>query len=143
MVSEILIKNGAVIKVGQTILKIEGGASLAKAMPTRGHVLEGDVSPSTLPSELALNTKALQVNHVNDERSNTIAHVPIRQDIPAAPSVRLLARELGIDIAQVPGSGPGGRISSDDVKAYCKMLNTSRCSATGLPQQRSHDAGTA
>ena len=53
------------------------------------------------------------------------AHVPIRQDVPAAPSVRLLARELGIDIAQVPASSPSGRISSADVKAYCKMLNTS------------------
>ena len=40
--------------------------------------------------------------------------------------MRLLARELGIDIALVPGSGPGGRISIDDVKAYCKMLNTTR-----------------
>jgi pyruvate dehydrogenase E2 component (dihydrolipoamide acetyltransferase) len=52
--------------------------------------------------------------------------MPIRKDIPAAPSARLLARELGIDIGQVPGSGRGGRISNEDVKAYCKVLNTSR-----------------
>ena len=39
---------------------------------------------------------------------------------PAAPSVRRLARELGIDIARVNGSGPGGRISSDDVQAYVR-----------------------
>src|SRR5208283_681 len=70
-VSEILIKSGAVIKVGQAILKIGDGASLEKTTPTRGHVPEGDVSPSTLPNELELNTKAPQVNHVNDERSNT------------------------------------------------------------------------
>jgi len=57
--------------------------------------------------------------------NSKITHVPVRHDIPAAPSVRLLARELGIDIALVPSTGPGGRISSDDVKAYCKMLNTS------------------
>ena len=38
----------------------------------------------------------------------------------AAPSVRRMARELGVDIALVAGSGPGGRISVDDVQAYVK-----------------------
>ena len=37
--------------------------------------------------------------------------------IPAAPSTRRFARELGVDLTQVAGSGPGGRISQDDVKA--------------------------
>lgn len=41
---------------------------------------------------------------------------------PAAPSVRRLARELGIDVTRVPGSGPGGRISEDDVKAFARRL---------------------
>ena len=41
---------------------------------------------------------------------------------PAAPSVRRVARELGVPIDQVPGSGPGGRISADDVKAYVKRI---------------------
>jgi pyruvate dehydrogenase E2 component (dihydrolipoamide acetyltransferase) len=36
--------------------------------------------------------------------------------VPAAPTVRRFAREVGIDIATVPGTGPGGRISIDDVK---------------------------
>ena len=57
--------------------------------------------------------------------------MPVRKDIPAAPSVRLLARELGIDLAQVPGSGKAGRISIEDVKAYCKILNTSRPAGGG------------
>ncbi len=39
---------------------------------------------------------------------------------PAAPSVRRIARELGVNINKVPGSGEGGRISMDDVKAYVK-----------------------
>ena len=40
---------------------------------------------------------------------------------PAAPSVRRTARELGVDISDVSGSGPGGRISVDDVKAHVKQ----------------------
>jgi pyruvate dehydrogenase E2 component (dihydrolipoamide acetyltransferase) len=39
---------------------------------------------------------------------------------PAAPSVRRLARELGVDIHRVPGSGPEGRISLEDVQEYVK-----------------------
>jgi pyruvate dehydrogenase E2 component (dihydrolipoamide acetyltransferase) len=61
--------------------------------------------------------------------------LPTRKDIPAAPSVRLLARELGIDIAQVPGTGKGGRISIDDVKAYCKTLNTTRPAGASIQAQ--------
>ena len=39
---------------------------------------------------------------------------------PAAPSVRRLARELGVDIHQVQGTGPGGRISEEDVRAFVR-----------------------
>src|SRR5690606_5186662 len=46
--------------------------------------------------------------------------------VPATPSVRRLARELGVDIHQVPGSGPGGRISVDDVKHYVRDLVSQR-----------------
>jgi pyruvate dehydrogenase E2 component (dihydrolipoamide acetyltransferase) len=41
---------------------------------------------------------------------------------PAAPSVRRMARELGVDIDGVPGSGPDGRISIEDVKTHTKRL---------------------
>ncbi|MFW5814283.1 MAG: 2-oxo acid dehydrogenase subunit E2 [Spirochaetota bacterium] len=41
-------------------------------------------------------------------------------DVPASPATRRLARELGVDITQVDGSGPGGRISSEDVKAHAR-----------------------
>ena len=39
---------------------------------------------------------------------------------PAAPSVRRLARELGVDIANIAGSGPDGRVSPEDVQAYVR-----------------------
>ncbi|MBI4228398.1 MAG: 2-oxo acid dehydrogenase subunit E2 [Deltaproteobacteria bacterium] len=41
-----------------------------------------------------------------------------RKIVSASPSVRRLARELGVDITQIKGSGPGGRISEEDVKKY-------------------------
>ncbi|HEQ98549.1 MAG TPA: biotin/lipoyl-binding protein [candidate division Zixibacteria bacterium] len=45
-----------------------------------------------------------------------------KQLAPAAPSVRRLARELGADINLIPGSGPGGRISLEDVKRYVRHI---------------------
>jgi len=45
---------------------------------------------------------------------------------PAAPSVRRLAREIGVNVNDVKGTGPGGRISLDDVKAYSKFLHENR-----------------
>src|SRR5207245_2381742 len=60
-----------------------------------------------------------------------------RGPVPAARHVRRLARELGVDIHNVPGAGPGGRISEDDVKAYTKTLlasGTGAAAATHLKQ---------
>ena len=44
----------------------------------------------------------------------------VRRAAPAAPSVRRLARELGVDLQQVKGAGPAGRISAADVQAYAE-----------------------
>lgn len=43
---------------------------------------------------------------------------------PAAPTVRRFAREIGVDINQVKGTGPGGRISIPDVKEYARKKST-------------------
>src|SRR5438128_4807996 len=42
--------------------------------------------------------------------------------VPAGPATRRLARELGIDLSQVPASAPGGRVTQEDVKAYVRSL---------------------
>ena len=53
--------------------------------------------------------------------------------IPAAPSVRRLAREIGVDIAEAEGTGPGGRIREEDVKALSRRLHESPAAAPGSP----------
>jgi pyruvate dehydrogenase E2 component (dihydrolipoamide acetyltransferase) len=52
----------------------------------------------------------------------------VSEPVPAAPSVRRMARELGIDISEVSGSGPGGRISEEDIRNYARsiILNVTR-----------------
>jgi pyruvate dehydrogenase E2 component (dihydrolipoamide acetyltransferase) len=51
-----------------------------------------------------------------DEQAFRVAH--------ASPSVRMKARELGVDISKVPGTGPKGRILAEDVRAYVKKVIT-------------------
>ena len=52
--------------------------------------------------------------------------------VPAAPSVRRMARELGVDIRHVPGSGPSGRIGADDVTRFAKGIITATAGTPGM-----------
>jgi pyruvate dehydrogenase E2 component (dihydrolipoamide acetyltransferase) len=68
------------------------------------------------------------------ERSGRVA--------PASPSVRRLAREIGVDIDDVQGTGPGGRISLEDVKEQARRVLSSvgaagaSAAASGAPRSR-------
>lgn len=63
--------------------------------------------------------------------------------VPASPTVRRMARELGVDINQVRGSGPGGRISSEDVSAFAKSIIAGAGSQGGPVQTGPSSIGPA
>ena len=52
---------------------------------------------------------------MSDTTGSAAAAPPRKQRVKAAPSVRVLARELGVDLTQIEGSGPAGRITAKDV----------------------------
>ncbi len=54
-------------------------------------------------------------------------------DIPASPSVRRLAREQGVDLTKVQGTGPGNRISADDIKSFSAQPAASAPREAKLP----------
>ncbi len=62
---------------------------------------------------------------------------PAGRPVPAGPATRRLAHELGVDLRQVSGTGPGGRITSEDVHAYVRKLASSpraaKMAAPGAP----------
>jgi pyruvate dehydrogenase E2 component (dihydrolipoyllysine-residue acetyltransferase) len=136
-IKKVLVKQGEKIKVGQVIFTLEAGATTTEKpqQPSRtdqSHVeearrtfqaaiqSEGKSEEQALPPEQprvpAVHTFTMPLD------LNRSAGVEHRDPVPAAPHVRRLARELGVDIHNVPGAGPGGRISEDDVKAYAKSL---------------------
>ena len=79
---------------------------------------------AAIPQEAAPEPAAVPASIVTPAVEPTPPPAPVaRQSFsgsPAAPSVRRLAREIGVDIHEVPGSGPGGRVSADDVKRYAR-----------------------
>lgn len=62
----------------------------------------------------------------DDSKDAKKEETAVAEDVPAAPGVRRLARELGVDIKKVKGSGEGGRISKEEVKAHDKRSKTQK-----------------
>ncbi|MGH9495756.1 MAG: dihydrolipoyllysine-residue acetyltransferase [Candidatus Sulfotelmatobacter sp.] len=151
VVKEIKVKEGTKIKVGQVIFTLEGGAS-AMAEPAKPrtapveHVsgqhgarlafqaairAEGKTEEQALPPDQP--QPAAQSFSMPSQLGKT-AGTEHRQPVPAAPHVRRLAREIGVDIYEVKGSGPGGRISDDDVKGHAKSLLTAAAGVSQAPR---------
>jgi pyruvate dehydrogenase E2 component (dihydrolipoamide acetyltransferase) len=78
---------------------------------------EGKTEEQALPPDLP---QATIPTFAMPAQLGKVAGTEHREPVPAAPHVRRLARELGLDIYGVIGTGPGGRISEDDVKAFAK-----------------------
>ena len=192
VVKEVSVKAGDVIKVGQTILVLEGGAASAPS-PAETEEPEADeaeppVAEKPTPAEerrtrvapppVAVASRPAPAPEPDDEpaaparatatpapaprptaspsattqttaprasapaTSAPASAAPERAEAaPAAPSVRRLARELGIDINVVPGTGPGGRISEDDVKQYTRDLVSGRARPASAPSAAPSPAG--
>lgn len=128
-VVEILVEKGDELRVGDVIarLETESVSSNATKEKSTDQTTDAPVPPpkkieAQKPAEAKLESSASAEPSVAKEQDTPKPQKPESSGIPvpAAPSIRRLARELGIDIQQVPGSGPGGRITETDVKAYAK-----------------------
>ena len=129
VVKEILIKLSTEVKVGQVIMKVEAGAAGAASIrespaapPMKSEPAKPQVQISQAPAHIE--SPRIEQPAFQDFQPPGQSTIEVRTDVAAAPSVRRFAREIGIDVHRVPGSGPKGRISIEDVKAYAKALNT-------------------
>jgi pyruvate dehydrogenase E2 component (dihydrolipoamide acetyltransferase) len=137
---ELRVQQGDQAAVGQVILTIETEATAAEARPSAADTAVETEQPETPAVSWAASTS----RHRDEPPSaavppaTTVAEdvaVPqpaavappvaaVRPPAPAAPSVRRLAREIGVDINAVTGSGPAGRVSTEDVKYHARSLLT-------------------
>ncbi len=110
-VTNIRVKAGDRLSVGQVILTIvESGAEPPALKPA---AVDKEISPAPAPAEVE------------------VEPAPSASGLPpaAAPTIRKLARELGLDLARVRGSAAGGRIVLADVRAYIERLQRLAASA--------------
>ncbi len=124
-VVDIKVNAGDEIRVGQVIMVLE---SLDKTQEKAGGQ-EGKKAESKAGGQEGRKQESkTQVESPKAQDPGTspgqAPEMPVvaAQSVPASPSVRRFARELGLDINKVKGSGPGGRISDDDVKASAKRV---------------------
>ena len=111
-VRELKVKVGDKLKTGDLVAMIETVAAQAPAATQEVAPTPAHATPPATPQALAT-SPAPQM---------TAAPPPSGQTPHATPSVRRFARELGVDLAQVGGSGRKGRITQEDVQAFVKSV---------------------
>ena len=98
------------------------GVADAAAEETPAEDAQAGDQPGTDEKEAQISAAANAEDAGTAQTSSDSYDTPVdeKQPIPAAPSVRRLAREMGVDLRRVAGSGSGGRISAEDVKAFAQ-----------------------
>jgi len=129
VVKEVKIKVGDKVAMGSVVLVVEatGGAAAPAAAPAAPAAAPAvAAAPSPAPAAPAAVAAASQ----GSVQTGKLAH--------ASPSIRKFARELGVDLGKVPGSGPKGRITQLDVQNYVKGV---MAGTTAAPAGASAPAG--
>ena len=113
VVGKIYVKTGDKISAGQRILTLTETGETAAAHAKTPVAREAQPEPEPeIPAGKPLSPEA-----------EIVSAEPVTAPV-ASPSIRRLARELGIDLARVRGSEAGGRIVLPDVRAYIRRLQT-------------------
>ena len=138
-IESVLVKVGDKVSEGSSLAIIEADAPVAQPAPAADGAAVADNSapaetvqqtPTPVTQQVPAVVKELpSINEAGFSRAH------------ASPSVRKLARELGVDLAQVKGNGAKSRVLHDDVKAFVKAVLTGQSAAPGggLPKTPSVD----
>ncbi len=134
VVTAIKVALGDKVKQGSPVLMLEvaAGATAATAPPAAPLAPAPTPAPAAAPAPVApasVAAPAVQVASAPAPAVSAVAAAPAHvpgtpaPGLPhASPSVRKFARELGVPIDEVKGSGPKGRITQDDVHAFTKAV---------------------
>ena len=138
VVKEVLVKVGDKVSEGSAIVKVEETSAAAPAPAAVKPEVTQAAAPAAVSTaadkqanEIKAQVAAIPNSANNDLRAEIKSHVPQAfgssvideasfQKAHASPSVRKLARELGVDLGRVSGNGPKGRITPDDLRNFVK-----------------------
>ena len=126
VIKEMKLKVGDKVSEGSLILTLESAAVAAvqpATAPAAAPVAAAPAPVAAAPAPKAAPVIAPVVP--------VVAPVPPGSKAHASPAIRRFARELGVDISQVPGGGDKGRVTKDDVQNYVKAVVSAPRGATG------------
>jgi pyruvate dehydrogenase E2 component (dihydrolipoamide acetyltransferase) len=140
VVKELKVKLGDKINIGDLVAVLEGNTGAAAPLPAGAESQASlakvgaatPVAPSTAPVERTNPTQALPP-HEPTVPTGTLPH--------ASPSVRKFARELGVPLEEVKGSGPKGRITQEDVQGFTRSVMSGAAQAKAGDAKASGGAG--
>ncbi len=120
VVKELKVKVGDKVSEGSVLLMLEPAGAAPAVAAEAGRAPEAGApdakkSDAKPPESKAAPAVVTRVEPVPSEPKDAVASLP-----HASPSIRKFARELGVDLARVQGSGPKGRILKEDVQGYVK-----------------------
>jgi pyruvate dehydrogenase E2 component (dihydrolipoamide acetyltransferase) len=131
-IEKVLVKKGDTVKVGQALVVL-GAAGAAPAAPSKPAAAAAAPQPAAA-RQPAAPAPAAPVAPPPVAPAAVEAPWPVARELepvaatatvdPAGPAVRRLARELGVDLARVRGSGPAGRIVREDVIAAVRQASS-------------------
>src|SRR5262245_25816520 len=155
VVKEIKVKRGDKVTVGAVVLTVDspsGEAPAKSEVPAKSDAAPASASEPEAPPEAAAPsptaapapapappatgpTRIVPMPVRSALEAPTQPAAPVRLEgergpaAPASPAVRRLSREIGVDINAVQGTGPGGRITQEDVKEHARRILSSVGSA--------------
>ncbi|HRG47511.1 MAG TPA: dihydrolipoyllysine-residue acetyltransferase [Leptospiraceae bacterium] len=121
IVKEIKIKIGDKVSKDHTFLILEADESSATVAATPS-------KPTPPPVQQTAPTPPPLVKEASQVQAPAVTHDMVSGTSHASPSVRKYARELGVDVNQVKGTGPKGRITQEDVQKFVKSVMSGQTS---------------
>ncbi|MDP3351449.1 MAG: dihydrolipoyllysine-residue acetyltransferase [Hydrogenophaga sp.] len=121
VLKELKVKVGDTVNIGDLLAILEGAVAAASPSPQPSHQGGEGAKPAVPAAPAAAAPQAASVSAPAAPAHNPTASAPV--GLPhASPSVRKFARELGVPLTEVKGSGLKGRITAEDIQSFTKSV---------------------
>ena len=133
---DVCVSAGDTVEISQVLVRMNGDDE-GREPPKDAPAAEEEEKPAAAQAPLPEKEPEEAKKRTTPPESAPTDDIPPSGSlaVAAAPSVRRLARELGVELSSVSGTGPRGRILEKDVKAHAKAIIRSASSAPAVPEE--------